>query len=284
MLQLTSSRPWLVNWAAERGAGGAAVAVTRPEGISDEEFQNKLLQLKSELQTGNGPATLEDMLKDAGANQAPLDLAHQFEEQRKEIERLRTNLEQARTRVLQFEKDAEHWQAREKEYELMLEEKSELIRQLHQQARTAPVTKGEGPSEDELVALHQELQRERQLLEEDRMALEEQFRQTELQMAKERAEIFKVRNEAQRMQNEIKRQVEILEREAKVRGEMGAFMKLREELQSKENRAAGGRPGANATGDSAGNMPALPALDRKAPDGGPQSRKSFFGGLFRKGE
>jgi chromosome segregation ATPase len=281
MQQLSSTRPWQVWWGPERAAsGGAAAPAARTEGITDEEFQNKLLQLKSELQgSANGPATLEDMLRGGDGGLAPPDLAQQFEEQRKEIERLRTNLEQARTRILQFEKDAELWQTREKEYEMMLEEKSELIRQLHQQARTAPVAKGDGPSEEELIALHQELQRERQLLEEDRVALEEQFRQTELQMAKERAEIFKVRNEAQRMQNEIKRQVEILEREAKVRGEMGAFMKLREELQSKENRAPGSKP----TIDQAPAVPDMPAIDRKAPEAGPQSRKSFFGGLFRPG-
>lgn len=272
-------------WSNEETAEGAA-ALAGPGGLSEEEFQNKLLRLKADLQGGAAPATLEDLLKEApspSSNGEPASV--QVEELRRENERLRMNLEQLRNRAAQFEREGELWRAREKEYEMMLEEKSELIRQLHQEARVQqPVAKStDGPSEDELVALHQELQRERAMLEEDRLALEEQFRQSEIQMSKERAEIAKLRADVNRMQNEVKRQMEILEREAKVRGEMSNFMRLREELQTNANRTPGGRP-TPTPGSSPTPIPDLPAMDRRAPEGGQKSRASFFGGLFRRGE
>lgn len=285
MQQFANTRPWQLCFAAESAPADDTAALATapaPEEAADEDFQNRLLKLKNELH-GGAPTSLEEMLRDPSASAGDGEL--RGEELRKENERLRQNLEQARQRVLQFEKDAEQWRAREKEYELMLEEKSELIRQLHQEARAQQAApRPDGPSEDELVALHQELQRERQMLEEDRAALEEQFRLSELQMSKERADIAKLKSEANRMQNEVKRQMEILEREAKVRGEMGNFLKLREELQASANRTPGGRqtpvPGSNPQNA----MPDLPSLDRRAPASGPQSRKSFFGGLFQRGE
>lgn len=258
-------------------------------GMSEHEFEQKLMQLKADLHGGNRLPTLEEMLADsAHASQAEdTDLPQQVEALKKDNERLRQIVEQARQRVQQAEKDAELWQAREKEYENMLEEKSELIRQLNQQLRAQPVAQKDGPSEDELVALHQELQRERQIMEDDRAALEEQFRTLELQMAKERADIAKQRSEVQRLQAEFKRQMDILERESKVRGDMGEFIRLREEIQSIQS---GGRPASRPTpapGSSPTPVPQqpIPQIDRKAPESDQGvSRKSFFGGLFRRGD
>src|SRR5207247_2371939 len=111
--------PWQVCFSPEgggrggrggRGAAPAAAPETTPaSNLSEEEFQNKLMQIKSELHgAGNGPATLEDMLKGAAAGKAA-DAGPILDELRKENERLRINLEQARQRVLQFEKDSELW-------------------------------------------------------------------------------------------------------------------------------------------------------------------------------
>src|SRR5262249_12713844 len=150
------------------GAGGAVAEKADSTAPGDEDFQARLMRLKNELAGGDAPKSLEDMLKETPAPETGG--GERAEELKKENERLRQNLDQARQRVLQFEKDAEQWRTREKEYELMLEEKSELIRQLHQEAKAQPAApRPDGPSEDELVALHQELQRERQMLEDDRV-------------------------------------------------------------------------------------------------------------------
>ena len=71
------------------------------------------------------------------------------------------------------------WVEQQKEYESLLEEKSEVIRSLHQrlkgledQAQVPPP-----PGEEELIALSDELERERCKLQQERRDLEEESRQ-----------------------------------------------------------------------------------------------------------
>lgn len=120
-------------------------------------------------------------------------------------------------------------------YEAVIEEKSETIRQLHQQiqelqaaladaeAQTAAAVqqaqanphrsyKGPAPREEELLALSEELERERRQLQEDEQTLMEQMREMEVSMAKERAEVARQRNDLQRLQAEIRHELERLER------------------------------------------------------------------------
>jgi hypothetical protein len=174
-----------------------------------------------------------------------------------------------------------------KEYEQLLEEKSEVIRQLHQQIqelqqapKAAPApephkhNRGPRPREDELLALSEELERERRQLQEDEESLMEQMRQMEVSMARERAELARQRNDLQRLQSEIRHEMDRLERN-------GALQSKMESLKNKFNDASarrGASPGQSQS--TAGPAPAAPA--QTPPPASPSRKDSIVGFLFRK--
>lgn len=152
------------------------------------------------------------------------------------------------------------WQEKQKEYESLLEEKSELIRQLHLQLQefqnqkpAAPPT----PKEEELMAMSEELERERSQLQQERRQLDDdrkqlredeeimtnQMREMEMQMAKERAEIARHRVEIQRINDEIRHELDKIERN---RGLNERLTQLRQRHQDVMTRAGTpqGPPGA----------------------------------------
>ena len=139
---------------------------------------------------------------------------------------------------------------REKEYEAMLEEKSEVIRTLHVRiqkleksatdAPPAPAT----PVQSDLLALSDELERERCQIEQERRQLEadriqlrddeeammRQMREMELQMAKERAELARQRNELQRLHSEIRHELEVAQRDAAVNERLKVLQRRHKEV------------------------------------------------------
>jgi hypothetical protein len=161
----------------------------------------------------------------------PAALARHIGDLTNENAQLMELLEQARERLQQGERDAEQWKAREQEYETLLEEKSEVIRQLHAQNHDRAAT-GQGvPTEDELIALQQELERERDILKQDEQAMMAQMREMEMQMARERADFARQRSELQRLQNELRHELEIASRDAALRERLAPLYKLQEEMQ-----------------------------------------------------
>ncbi|MCS6977628.1 MAG: hypothetical protein NZM31_11565 [Gemmatales bacterium] len=164
-----------------------------------------------------------------------------IQELRQENERLKQSLEQARARLEKAEQTIGQMQAREADYERLLEEKTDLIRQLHQELQEAGRRRPEGstiPNEEELIALHQELEREREQLKQDEEALMAQVREMEIQMSRERADLARQKNELMRLQNELKHQLELASRDAQLRERLGPLFRLQEELQ---RRRGGGR-------------------------------------------
>lgn len=153
---------------------------------------------------------------------------------RVENARLKQLLEQARVRLEQLDRSAEQWRLREQEYESLLEEKSELIRQLHVQLSERPAAKAATdeavPTEEELIALHEELQREREQLKMDEETLMAQVRDMEIQMSKERAHLARQRADLTRLENELKHQMDLATRDATMRDRLGPLYKLQEDL------------------------------------------------------
>src|SRR5262245_43835186 len=149
-----------------------------------------------------------------------------------ELEHLRAENEELRAVVLELEQalqsasgGQQDWEERAREYEGLLEEKSELIRNLHlriqelEEAQPAEPAKPRGPlpREDELLTLSEELERERRQLREDEESLMEQMRQMEVQMAKERAEMARQRTDLSRLQNDLRHELEVAARDASLR-------------------------------------------------------------------
>lgn len=127
---------------------------------------------------------------------------------------------------------AADWAEREKEYERLLEEKSEVIRELHSkiqelQERPAGATL---PREEELLALSEELERERAQLKEDEEALMQQMRDMEVQMARERAEMARQRTELERLHKEIHHELETAARDIVLRQRLAPLQRRQQEL------------------------------------------------------
>jgi len=173
---------------------------------------------------------------------------------------LRQENEELRSLVLELEQALQHQhaaggdtgEARLREYEALLEEKSELIRNLHRKVqaleqqlaaqaeapkeeekkRTGPV-----PREEELMTLSEELERERRQLKEDEEALMEQMREMEVQMARERAEMARQRNDLQRLQNEVRHELELASRDATLRERLAPLQRRHQELVARKGAA-----------------------------------------------
>jgi predicted RNase H-like nuclease (RuvC/YqgF family) len=222
-----------------------------------------------------------------------------------EVEKLESENEQLRGIVEELHQQLEDMgkggdSEREREFEAMLEEKTERIRELHARIRELETggseepagPKGDGPGDDELVALSDELERERcqlererQQLEDDRMQLREdeesmmrQMRDMELQMAKERAELARQRNELQRLHSEIRHELELAQRDAAV----NERLKMLQRKTMLEAPAAGSGSGGNSgtvpvprKKSMTGNVPVPP----KKKDSG-SGNSGFFGRFF----
>lgn len=160
-----------------------------------------------------------------------------------------------------------------RDYEAVVEEKNEVIRQLHKQVQelqtaveTAEGSGGPGapasqvhpdkmPSEAELLALSEQLERERKQLQEDENTLMEQMREMEVSMARERAELARQRNDMQRLQSEVRHELERLERDGGVQSKIDG---LRSRLQDvSARRGAAPISGPNKSGST--SSPASPS-------------------------
>jgi len=160
-----------------------------------------------------------------------------------DIQFLRRENAELRQRLAQLEELLENanratvlMQEQQTDQERMLEEKSEVIRELHQklidlQNRPTPAT----PQEEELVALNEELERERRQLKEDEEALMAQMREMEVQMARERAELGRQRNDLQTLHNEIRHELVRASREAELRTRMQPFQRRHQDMTAYKN-------------------------------------------------
>jgi chromosome segregation ATPase len=215
----------------------------------------------------------------------------QLRDENEQLRALCTELEQALQEATAQHGDP-NYEDRIREFEALLEEKTETIRELHQQLQTAQATIGDleaernskprpagpTPREEELLNLSEELERERRQLQEDEETLMQQMREMEMSMARERAEMARQRNDLQRVQSEVRHELERLERN-------GALQSKIDGLKSKLHDATARRGMANSAGAASGQQqarsPATPPPLTEAPkrDGG-----GLFGRLFGGGK
>jgi chromosome segregation ATPase len=172
-----------------------------------------------------------------------------------------------------------------REFDAVLEEKNEVIARLHKQvqelqaalesakAEAAPAAvpsgteqQGKLPSEAELLALSEQLERERRQLQEDEQTLMDQMREMEVSMARERAELARQRTDMQRLQNEIRHELERLERDG---GIQSKIENLRNQLDIT------GRPG--------GAPPASGSKSTSTTQASPARKEGLMGRLFKRG-
>jgi myosin heavy subunit len=239
----------------------------------------------------NGRPTAGALLH-AAAPEPPPDAADEALDEVEEIEQLREENTQLRSLCLELEQalheSATHGPGtgdeRVAEYEALLDEKTEIIRQqaehlqqlqadAEEKTAARSANSGPAPREDDLLALSEELERERRQLQEDEQSVMQQMREMEVSMAKERAEMARQRNDMQRLQSEVRHELERLERN-------GALESKIESLKNKLTDATTRRGAAHslAHGQPAPSIPAAPTPPA------PTRKESLLGRLFGGGK
>src|SRR5262249_25862877 len=161
-----------------------------------------------------------------------------------ELEQLRKENAQLRARVEELEQalqagtpNEEIWLERQKEYETLLEEKSEVIRNLHlriQEQGGGGDASVSTASDGDVQSLKKQLEEQRRQLEEDEEALMQQMRQMEMAMSKDRAELARQRNEIQRLHSELNHEIENASRDPALRERLVALQRLQGEMTGRK--------------------------------------------------
>jgi hypothetical protein len=257
-------------WSTHADFGTGLVS---PNGDTPDDPTEALCrQLEAGVGTPPKPACVPD-------SNPELNVGHKID-----IQQLRIENTQLRTRVEELEQaldaaggqDSATMREQLKEYEALLEEKTEVIRdlhrrlqeqqdrqdhqdvgQLHQQPQDRPT--GGAPGEAELLALSEELERERQQLKEDEESLMKQMRDMEVQMSRERAEMARQRNEFQRLQNDIRHELEMASRDSALRERLAPLQRRQQEMLGRRGAAPPPEEGGQAqTNGQAGGYEAPP--------------------------
>jgi DNA repair exonuclease SbcCD ATPase subunit len=177
------------------------------------------------------------------------------------VERLHAENEELRCTLADLQEQLEAvsrgpgqgWEEREREYDALLEEKSEVIRDLHrklQEFQDHPTSRtgSRPPNEDELQAVCDELERERSQLDNERRHLEQdraqlkedeeslmkQMREMEMAMSRERAELARQRNELHRLHNDVKHELELAARDATLRDRLVSLQRRHQDIANRK--------------------------------------------------
>jgi hypothetical protein len=193
--------------------------------------------------------------------------AHDFTQQDfgpvdpQEVEILRDENNQLRDLVAELERhlealtsqgnDPHVLAAQQKELEALLDEKSEIIRELYVkiqelegELKSRDIPRPVIPEEDELLRMQEELERERKQLQEDESSMMQQMREMEVQMARERAEMARQRTDLQRLHGEIRHELELAARDATLRERLAPLQRRHQDIMNRR----GSSPGASANG------------------------------------
>jgi hypothetical protein len=157
---------------------------------------------------------------------------------------------------------------RHRELEGLLEQKSEIIRELHRKLQGTSAAEGAAPadnvSRDELSEWKQQLDEERrqiaaerQQLKEDEETLMKQMRDMELAAARDRAELARQRLEMQRLQEQLNREADQAARDGGLRERLGALRRGQEGMAPSPPPAP-----APSSGPTAASEPAAAAAKK----------------------
>jgi chromosome segregation ATPase len=156
----------------------------------------------------------------------------------------------------------EDWGEQDREFARMMEEKTDVIRELHLkiQAMQAAVSESnlpatQTPGEADLFALSDELERERNQLLDDEKALMQQMRIMEVQMSRERAELARQRTDIERLHIRMQDELELASREASLKERLQPLMRQHQTMM----RNGSSEPPARVVREAATPEPVNPA-------------------------
>ncbi len=179
-----------------------------------------------------------------------------------ELDALRRDNAELRARLEELEQfiaaqpTEEVWAERQREYEALLDEKSEVIRALHlklQEAQEGPRRSANEPvpREEELRELQAELEEHRRQLQEDEQSLLTQMREMELALSKDRAELARQRQELQRLRADLNREIDQASRDPGLRERLMSLRRSADVARA-ETKEAAPAPAANSPKQQSG--------------------------------
>jgi hypothetical protein len=206
----------------------------------------------------------QELLDGVQDDDAPLGADASPAEDSEELLVLRLENAELKTRIQELEAAAagqgeELWLERQREYEMLLEDKSDVIRNLHQKIQelqelagggeNAPANGNNTGHAEEILRLKSDLEEQRLQLEQDEKDMLTQMRQMEMAMAKDRAEMARQRHEVQRLQADLAREIENSERDPELRERLH---NLRRSQDAKPAAAPADKPAPTADLNSSG--------------------------------
>lgn len=246
-----------------------------------EEFE-RLAEANNQIMHDIGDSTPDLQLP------AAEDLSQEMTALRRENAQLRARLKEMEN-LAHSMSPAQDWQERQREYETLLDEKTEAIRTLHLRiqelqdmvAQPEPEVESQAIDRDALLnqnddlrKLKRELEDHRLQLEEDETSLMEQMRQMEMTMARERADMARQKSEITRLNTELSREIELASRDGALRDRLAG-------LQRRHQDVVKGRcpnTPSSIPGFQAAAAPAPVKMDDPTPSQNGNIFKRFFGG------
>ncbi|MEI7685606.1 MAG: hypothetical protein WCL32_11315 [Planctomycetota bacterium] len=154
----------------------------------------------------------------------PID-AEDLAKYKKEADQLKKENELLRKKLIELDAKLRAdvptaWKEQQREFDQILDEKTETIRSLHMQVQELQEALRGGPTgmtTEQLDQRQDELARLEQRLLADEEALNRQAREMEMSMAKERADLARQRAEMQRFHTDVQREIEVAGRDPGLR-------------------------------------------------------------------
>jgi DNA repair exonuclease SbcCD ATPase subunit len=163
----------------------------------------------------------------------------------------------------------ERWVELQREYETLIEEKSETIRTLHHKntelrergaaapaAAPAPEVAAVPPDREDLLRLQTEVLEQRRQMKEDEESMMGQMRQMEMSLAKDRAEMARQRAELQRLRDDLQHELDVAARDGGLRERLGALQRAATTLTTARGPARQETPQASPKPTPVPNPPA----------------------------
>jgi septal ring factor EnvC (AmiA/AmiB activator) len=199
------------------------VATTR-DGLNLDSIKDELRRLSVANQELLESFSGRDSAANRAANRtAPTDAADRLTRENAELKRRIVDLEGQLANMT-----PESWTEQQRNFEELLDEKSEIIRTLNHkiQALTESGNLGSHDYEQEkLQALAADLQARDEQLRADEEAMQMQVREMEMRMSKERAELARQKSQIDRLHADLERELEVANRDPNLRDRLRSLQR-----------------------------------------------------------
>ena len=207
-----------------------------PVPASLDSMRKELLKLsvkQAQVKTSFNPTTPLKPRGEVPSRPSPAPLPKPAAVDANAVTELRRENEALLQRIAELEREADTpvtWSDQQREFEQLLDEKSETIRVLNMQLQDLSTQLQGGhdrPTFENFHLKEADLEAKLSRLRDDEEALKLQLREMEMGMAKERAELARQRSDMQRMSADLQREVEMASRDPALRERLNNMQQRR---------------------------------------------------------